>query len=104
MIRSLIIIWLLLSILGYGMAVAADFHGGDVQADHIHAPCDGDGAPDAADGNLAHGHCCHGAFHLLGLNFTPAGLEIRPFLILREDGPNRWSSFFRSPPSRPPIA
>ncbi|WP_456416701.1 hypothetical protein [Thiolapillus sp.] len=98
-------IWLIVSILGYGMALAADVHG-ELTADGVHLsansadhPLSGDSADDS-DCN----HCAHGSSHLLGLNSTsgiPAmgsrGVSLSGYLL-------SWYSF--SPPSllRPPIA
>ncbi len=69
MLRRLLVCWLLISIQGYGLALAADLHG---QSHDQTAACavthQGDaGAAHASDGD----HCNHGLFHLLGLPTMP---------------------------------
>ena len=66
MLRRLLITWLLVSIVGYGMALAADVHV-ELSSDQTHAI--GDHATDPTDtGDEADcDHCCHGVLHLLGL-------------------------------------
>jgi len=67
MLRRFLISWLVVSLLGYGMALAADVHL-EISTDRTHAvgdhATDPAGADDAADCD----HCCHGVLHLLGLN------------------------------------
>ncbi len=70
MFRRLIITWLVVSILGYGMALAADLHAG-LATDPVHASGDHATSSDAhandADDAGCCDHCCHGVAHLLGL-------------------------------------
>ncbi len=69
--RRLLLIWLIVSVLGYGIALAADLHGlggahagATLQLDNAHG--------DDPDGGSAtdYDHCCHGAAHLLGLGHS----------------------------------
>ncbi len=101
MLRRLLLVWLVTSILGYGMALAYDLHGqpGDTAAvttGHL-PPADDDHHSDDGD------HCCHGAVHLLGLGQQPLpGLEIdtvTPDAIAVIDA----RSLTLATPLRPPI-
>ena len=102
MLRRFILVWLMLSIFGYGMALAADVHG-ELSADI------GISLDNADDDNGSHDdagchHCSHGVSHLLGLNTVPC------FNI--HEGGKVLASTYRvsfnslSPPSllRPPIS
>ena len=64
MVRHLIITWLVISILGYGMAIAADVHDEETQVmtvgDVTHLHDDPHTLP-------AHDQCGHGSFHLLAI-------------------------------------
>ena len=64
MLRRLVSIWLMVSILGYGLALAGDFHGKPLAGNAVTHDHPGDPAP-AADNDC--GHCSHGLQHLLGL-------------------------------------
>ena len=66
MLRRYIVTWLIVSILGYGMALAADVHG-ELLSDAGYSAADSSLEPDQqADSGC--GHCSHGAMHMLGLN------------------------------------
>ena len=69
--RRFLIAWLVVSILGYGIVVAADVHV-ELSADHTHII--GDNTSNSADIDDTAGcdHCCHGISHLLGLNGSHA--------------------------------
>lgn len=103
MIRRLIITWLVMSILGYGMAFAADMHFGESPVDLVVLD-DTSNTPGDPHDLSTNDHCSHGSFHLLGLNFTPIkpsacsahGL-ISAYLV-------SWNSFLDSPPAHPPKA
>jgi len=69
MFRRFIITWFALSILGYGLAMAADVHN-ELSTDQTHIISD-----QLIDFSDAHNdsdcdHCCHGVLHLLGLIST----------------------------------
>ena len=97
-----LIFWLILSILGYGMAMAADLHDGLHGDDHQQS------ADHQAAQNTDHeagcDHCCHGLMHLLGLPKSEA------FELISCDARVQTSYLVkstRSPPSplfRPPIS
>ena len=66
MIRRFLSIWLILSVFGYGVAMAAEIHSSFDQ-DHEHSiqdHLDKQNHDDEADNC---DHCCHGSLHLLGL-------------------------------------
>ncbi len=70
MLRRLLLIWLVTSILGYGMALAYDAHETQVNdsvaaSDLVSSAIDADHCDDGD-------HCCHGVVHLLGLGYRPA--------------------------------
>ncbi len=68
MFRRLLICWLVISLQGYGLALAADLHGrSHAQGVACAAAPDHDDGAHATDGD----HCNHGAFHLLGLPAVP---------------------------------
>jgi hypothetical protein len=69
MLRKIIITWLIVSILGYGMALAADVHN-EVMADHYHVIDDNVTSSSDSTDNTDCGHCCHGISHLLGLCYN----------------------------------
>ncbi len=104
MIHRLIITWLVISILGYGMAIAADVHYGETQADQVVALDDAGNLPDDPHGLPAHDQCGHGSFHLLGLNFAPAKPPVCSVHNPKGAYLVAWVSFLDSPPSRPPKA
>ncbi len=103
MLRRFLVTWLVVSILGYGMAMAADVHN-DLASDHIHIIGEHVNNQSDTDDAVGCDHCCHGVLHLLGLNSTETfNLEADLGIV-----PASYSvslvSFF--PPSvlRPPIA
>ena len=104
MIQRLIITWLVMSILGYGMAIAADVHYGESPTDRVVVLGDSDDLPYDPHNLPAHDQCGHGSFHLIGLNFTPAKPTICGTHTLKGAYLVTWSSFLDSPPSRPPKA
>jgi len=104
MIHRLIITWLVISILGYGMAFAADVHYEESAVDQVVALGDSGDLPDEPHNLLAHDHCSHGSFHLLGLNFTPAKPTIGGVHTPKSAYLAAWNSFLDTPPSRPPKA
>ncbi|MEW7986195.1 MAG: hypothetical protein AB2805_02325 [Candidatus Thiodiazotropha sp.] len=80
MLRRLIILWLILSIHGYGIAVAADTHH-EILAEsgmNNHALAGLAGHPDNPDHPVDSDHCCHGVIHILGLieSITVPTLEL----------------------------
>ncbi len=104
MLTRILKIWLIVSILGYGMALAADVHG-ELAADDVHLSADGTDNPlpgDSADDSDCN-HCAHGTSHLLGLNCTSSIPTIGSRSISLSGYLLSWYSF--SPPSllRPPI-
>ncbi|RDH92420.1 MAG: hypothetical protein DIZ77_00800 [endosymbiont of Seepiophila jonesi] len=98
MLRRLIIAWLIVSILGYGMALAADAHN-EQSTDHTHEIGDNTTHPaDASDSD----HCCHGGIHLLGLTQAEAiklsadqGIFWTPYPVSRASSPPAF--LFRPP-------
>ena len=68
MLRRLLVSWLIVSILGYGMALAADVHG-ELQDEASYSSLDSTADQDP-HGDSGCGHCSHGATHLLGLEAT----------------------------------
>ncbi len=88
MLRRLLVIWLVISILGYGVALAADVHG-EQQHQYGYAATDDGGH--ASHAGVDCGHCAHGTAHLTGLHFAfdlqtveagrPARSDYRPALL-----------------------
>ncbi len=72
MLRRLLVTCLIVSILGYGMALAADVHG-ELDADDRVAALD-TGADQDPHSDSGCGHCSHGIIHLLGLEASFVGL------------------------------
>lgn len=103
MIRRLIITWLVISILGYGMAIAADVHYGEPPVNQV-VLGDAGNISDDPHSLSAYDHCNHGCFHLLGLDFTPA----KPLASTPQSPKSAylasWNSLLNPPPSRPPKA
>ncbi|WP_456380182.1 hypothetical protein [Thiolapillus sp.] len=102
MLGRVLKIWLIVSILGYGMALAADVHG-ELAADDMHLSVDNTDAPgDPADDSDCN-HCAHGTSHLLGLNCSSDIPAMGSSSISLAAYLRSWYSF--SPPSllRPPI-
>ena len=72
MIQKILISWLIITILGYGLALSIDVH--NVKVPDVAVGIDihniGDHS-DHQDSDTAknHNHCSHGSSHLLGLNF-----------------------------------
>ncbi len=102
MIRHLLIAWLIVSILGYGMVIAADVHNEISPAAQTAAMGDAGNLPDDLHGLPAHDQCGHGCSHLLGLNFTPAKPSVCSAHCPKSAYLVAWVSFLDSPPSRPP--
>ena len=102
MLRHFFIAWLILSILGYGMAMAADVHN-DQASDHTHAISDHVNSQSDSDDSVGCDHCCHGVIHLLGLNSTETFYLVADRSIVH--APYLVSFTSVSPPSilRPPI-
>ncbi|RDH88582.1 MAG: hypothetical protein DIZ78_01225 [endosymbiont of Escarpia spicata] len=103
MLRRLIIAWLIVSILGYGMALAADAHN-EQSTDHTHEIVDNTTHPADMDDASDSDHCCHGGIHLLGLTQAEA-------IKLSADHAVLWIPYpisrVSSPPAflfRPPIS
>jgi len=65
--RHLLITWLVVSLLGYGIALNADMHH-DLDTDQTHTIVDHAANPDNTDDGSSDDHCCHGIAHLLGLS------------------------------------
>ncbi len=103
MLRRLLITWLVVSILGYGMAVVADVHN-ELATDQTHAI--GDHATNPGDTDDASGcdHCCHGVIHLLGLNSAETFNLAADRSILLIPYSVSLISFSPPLPLRPPIA
>jgi len=103
MLARLLKIWLIVSILGYGMALAADVHG-ELTADNDIQLSSGDaGSPDSSTDDTGCHHCAHGVSHLLGLSYA-GGITVTGSRSILPGGYSpAWYSF--SPPSllRPPI-
>ncbi|RRS31784.1 MAG: hypothetical protein OI74_12935 [Gammaproteobacteria bacterium (ex Lamellibrachia satsuma)] len=103
MLRRLLIAWLIVSILGYGMALAADAHN-EQSTGHTHEI--GDNTTHTADADDASDsdHCCHGGIHLIGLTQAETIKLSAVQGILRTPYP---VSRVSSPPAflfRPPIS
>jgi hypothetical protein len=103
MLARILKIWLIVSIFGYGLVLAADIHG-ELSVDHaVQLLDDNSSVDDTADDGGCH-HCAHGISHLLGLSYLgetlPADTRCRATAFYHPLG----SSF--SPPSllRPPIS
>ena len=96
--------WLILSILGYGMVLAADVHERTVETENpAQVLSDGDFQPPPLDQQADGDHCCHGIAHILG--FTSQ--ETVSTVTSASPTNARYSEFFRSlsptPSLRPPI-
>ncbi len=103
MLRHFILIWLMLSISGYGMALAADLHG-ELSAD-IGISLDSAGDDNGSHDETGCHHCSHGVSHLLGLNTDDSFFHIyEGGKVLASAYRVSFDSF--SPPSllRPPIS
>jgi|UPI000761A84A hypothetical protein len=103
MLRRLLITWLVVSILGYGMALAADVHN-ELSTDQTHTIGDHATNPSDMDDASDSDHCCHGIIHLLGLNRAEAIKLSADRGVLRTTYP---VSIVSSPPTflfRPPIS
>ncbi len=101
-LRRVLITWLIVSILGNGMAVAADVHN-ELASDQTHTLDDHAANPGDTDNYDDCDHCCHGVTHLLGLNSATAlslttnrGIILTPYSIFL-------ASFSPHSPFRPPI-
>ncbi len=89
MLRRFLILWLAISILGYGVALAADVHG-EQQYQYGYTAATDDGGH-AGHSGVDCGHCAHGAAHLTGLHFAfdlqaveagkPVRSDYRPALL-----------------------
>ncbi len=101
MIRQLLITWLVISILGYGMVVAADAHYEESLADQVTML---DDTPDDPHNLSIYDHCSHGSFHLIGLNFGTVKLPALSSPALKSAYLASWNSFLTPPPARPPKA
>lgn len=76
MFRRILVTWLIVSILGYGVALAADVHG-EQRGESGYSAADPAPAQDQhADSDC--GHCSHGVTHLLGL---ASGLTAAPVIL-----------------------
>lgn len=103
--RLLITMWLVLSILGYGMVIAADVHTEESPVDHqVVSLGDADDHTGDLHNLTTHNHCGHGSFHLLGLNFTPALPTVCGTHSPKSAYLAAWNSLLDAPPSRPPKA
>jgi hypothetical protein len=102
--RRLIITWLIISILGYGAAIAADVHSEASPLEQVAMLDDASDHHDQSQKQLAHDQCGHGSFHLIGLNFTPAKPPVCSAKTQKSAYLTHWNSHFTSPPSRPPKA
>ena len=102
MLRRFLSIWLAVSILGYGMAMAAGVHA-ESAPDSSHFSADeSDISSDQHNGTDCD-HCCHGIIHLLGLIDTSTfvvsiGRSVLPIPYSRS-----LYSFLPKSPLRPPI-
>lgn len=103
MLHRLLTTWLVISILGYGMAMAADLHI-ELSTDQIHAIGDHHPSkPNDIDENVGCDHCCHGVLHLIGLQSSES------LLLPIDNDPAQTvytlssSSFTPNPLLRPPI-
>ncbi len=103
MLARFLKIWLIVSILGYGMALAADVHG-ELTIDNDIQLVDSDtDTPDSTTDDTGCHHCAHGISHLLGLSYV-GGIAVATTRGILPPGYSlTWYSF--SPPSllRPPI-
>ncbi len=103
MLSRLLKIWLIVSILGYGMVLAADVHD-ELRVDNdIQLSSGNADSPDSSTDDTGCHHCAHGISHLLGLSYT-GGIAVGTTCDTLHQGHSlTWYSF--SPPSllRPPI-
>ena len=83
MLHRFFLIWLILSMLGYGMVLAVDVHDAQIQAPESIAATHEDGQEVNHVGLACCDHCAHGSAHLLGLHaafdfqIAPVGAPIR---------------------------
>jgi hypothetical protein len=104
MLNRLLITWLMMTIFGYGMALAIDVH--DVHSPELAHSMElaaGDHSSHADhDDAPKHDHCAHGSSHLLGLN-SVLNIDFRQQHGIRE---YLYSDSLESPPHsrflRPP--
>ncbi len=101
MLRQFLIIWLIVSTLGYGTVWAMDTHWNENS--QYAAVQDGDvsSQDDNKDGPFSD-HCCHGIIHLLGI--LPATTIIPPSVNTKLETPltsshHPWAA---APPLQPP--
>jgi hypothetical protein len=76
MFRRILVIWLIVSILGYGVTLAADLHG-EQYGESGFSTAEPEPAQDP-HADTGCGHCSHGALHLLGL---ANGLTATPVIL-----------------------
>jgi len=103
MLRRLLITWIIVSILGYGMAVVADVHF-ESAIDRTHAIGDHTPDPIDLDGSPSCDHGCHGVIHLLGLKSAEVQGLITGSSMLSIPYSFSFTSFSPTLPFRPPIA
>lgn len=105
MLRGFLIFWLLISNLGYGMAVLADLHDAAMpDSENLHSQDTSTQGRDHQGSEQDCDHCCHGLIHLLGLlaSDAPCGS-----VSLTEEPPVYTTHASTPPPLkrfRPPIA
>jgi hypothetical protein len=106
MFRRFIATWLMLSILGYGMAVTADVqHETAAQSGtHSHLLADADAPTDHPDQTADSDHCCHGVVHLLGLSQESSPAQVAGSCVPSVLHTEQLYSLSLTPAFRPPIA
>ena len=105
MLKRLLIIWLMVSTLGYGVVWAFDGHLSDVGAHQSSAQSDHSGDKHALDMDENHpacDHCCHASAHLVALRSCPGEGVFVP--TYQHYTPRQKPLIFQSvsPPERPP--
>lgn len=98
--RFLLILWLIGSLLGYGVAAAAELHGG-CAVDGAHGLAD---VPQHPADDISHDgdHCAHGVFHLVGLTAEAPRLPISGGVVLNGRPAARYGALFPPDFERPP--
>jgi len=101
MLKRLLMIWLIISTLGYGSVWAFDGHL-DAVKDHQSVTGDVNNAPDEDGDQSSCDHCCHASAHLMALWSTQSGAA-RP-VAGTGNTPYLLTPTFNitSPPDRPP--
>ena len=104
-IKRIISLYLLISVLGYGFAVASDFHNQVIDTgEHSHLISDDAEHDDEHSSFNDPDHCCHGVSHLLGLVGVLSDTINQPAILVPQVFTVRRYSVDLKPDFQPPIS